>query len=294
MKSKSTIKIGIFGNSGKAEVKDLLSEIINILSVRKINFLIDKELSIYLSAKNKKHSATAGQILDESDYILSLGGDGTFLNTARKVGNRDIPILGINLGRLGFFSEVSPDEIKSFIPELMKNKFKIKEQTIIKAIAGGRKLFCLNDIVIDKSDSIRMIETETFYNEENVVKCISDGMIVSTPAGSTGYSMSCNGPIVNPKSSVFIITPISPHTLNVRPIIVPDNGTIKITLPLKGKARITADGQKSFTVNSPSEVVMSKAGYTIKVIKKLDSTYFNTLTKKLFWNVDKRNIKIRR
>ncbi|MCY7363415.1 MAG: NAD(+) kinase, partial [Ignavibacteria bacterium] len=113
-------------------------------------------------------------------------------------------------------------------------------------------------------------------------------MIVSTPSGSTGYSLSCNGPIVNPKSKVFIITPISPHTFNVRPIIIPDDGEIKIIIPNKGKARITADGQIAKIINSPSQIIITKADYTIKIIKKLNSSYFNTLKKKLYWNVDKR------
>ncbi len=134
-----------------------------------------------------------------------------------------------------------------------------------------------------------MVELETFYNNEKVLRIISDGIIISTPAGSTGYSLSCNGPIVNPESKVFIITPISPHTLNVRPIIVPDDGIIKIKILKEGKARISADGQNTINVNSPTHVILSKADYKIKVIKKLNTTYFNTLKKKLFWGEDKRH-----
>lgn len=288
MKTKDKIRIGLFGNPEKKELAKLLAVITEQLSKCGIEYIVDAGIKDQLASVKKIHTDKKENILKNSDIIFSLGGDGTFLNTARIVGNKNIPILGINLGRLGFFSEIGPGEIKKFIPDLLNGKFKIKEQTIIKAVINKTTLFGLNDIVIDKSESIRMIETVTYYNNEKVFKCLSDGMIVSTPAGSTGYSMSCNGPVVNPKSSVFIITPISPHTLNVRPIIIPDGGEIKIKLPQKGEARITADGQKSLTFRSPFEVSMLKADFTIKVIKKQNSTYFNTLTKKLFWNVDKR------
>jgi NAD+ kinase len=289
MKQKSDITLGIFGNSTKVDVSDLLTEIILFLESGNINFLVDENLSGIFHGKVRKHFASPSDILKKSDFILSLGGDGTFLNTARIVGNKNIPILGINLGRLGFFSEVSPDEIKDFIPKLLNNKFRITEEVIIKSVTDSKKvLFGLNDIVIDKNNSVRMLEIETFYNNEKVVRIISDGIIISTPAGSTGYSLSCNGPIVNPDSKVFIITPISPHTLNVRPIIVPDDGIIKIKIHKEGRARISADGQASLNIHFPTEIIISKADYKIKVIKKLNSTYFKTLKHKLFWNVDKR------
>lgn len=288
MKQNDTVTIGIFGNTGKEDVKKLLTEIVDFLVRKKTGFLVDESLVKISNSNLRRHSAGKKKILSEADYILSLGGDGTFLNTARIVGNRNIPILGVNLGRLGFFSEVSPDEIKEYIPKLIQKKLRITEQVIIKSVYKNKVFYGLNDIVIDKSDSIRMIETETYYNNEKVVRCISDGIIVSTPAGSTGYSLSCNGPVVNPESNVFIITPISPHTFNVRPIIIPDSGEIKILVPQKTKTRITADGQKSSIINAPCEVILTKADYTIKVIKKIHSTYFNTLKKKLYWNVDKR------
>lgn len=287
---KEKITFGIFGNTSKPDVKKLLVEIVNYLENEKINFLIDESLASSVSAQLKKYSAKESKILTKANYIFSLGGDGTFLNTARIVGNKNIPILGINLGRLGFFSEVSPYEIKDFIAKLLKRKFRLTEQVIIKSTAeSGKNLFALNDIVVDKGDSMRMIEFEIYYNDEKVVRLISDGVIISTPAGSTGYSLSCNGPIINPLSKVFIITPISPHTLNVRPIIIPDDGAIKIRIETKVKARISADGQETIHIKSPSVVILSKADYTIKVVKKINTTYFNTLKRKLFWGEDRRN-----
>lgn len=291
LKSKSEkAAIGIFGNTTKPIVAELLKYITDILEKNNLNYFIEKDLADFGKFNNRSKISNTSEILKKSDYIFSLGGDGTFLNTAKLVNNKNIPILGINLGRLGFFSEITPKEFESFIPKLISGKFKITEQVVIKAFSGSRKfLFGLNDIVIDKNDSIRTMETETFYNNEKVVNIISDGIIISTPAGSTGYSMSCNGPIVNPESKVFIITPISPHTLNVRPIIIPDDGEIKIKISNIGKARIIADGQNTYKSVTPSEVILQKADFTIKVIKKNSSTYFDTLKKKLFWNADKRH-----
>ncbi len=284
------ITLGIFGNTSKEEVSRLFGEIVSFLLATEINFLIDHSLAKSEGYKDNRHVAAPNTILKKVDYILSLGGDGTFLNTARIVGNKLIPILGINLGRLGFFSGIGPHEIKEFIPNLAANKFKVVEQVIIEAKVSETKIMHgINDIVIDKFDSIKMIELEIFYNNERVVKLVSDGIIISTPAGSTGYSLSCNGPIVNPKSKVFVITPISPHTLNIRPIIVPDEGMLKVKILKEGKARISADGQVTISQSTPNEVILCKADYSIRVIKKNSYTYFDTLKKKLFWGEDKRH-----
>lgn len=289
LKNNGKISLGIFGNTAKEEVNVLLKKIVVYLKKNDIDFLIDEKLSSGIPGKWKNHLKPHSDILKASDYIVSLGGDGTFLNTARIVGDHNIPIAGINLGRLGFFSEVTLEETEDFFLKLLNGKFRVTEEVIIRSVTeNGKTLFSMNDIVVDKNDSIRMLELETYYNNEKVVRIISDGIIVSTPAGSTGYSLSCNGPIVNPDSSVLIITPISPHTLNVRPIIVPDDGIIKIRILKESKIRITSDGQQSYKINSPAEVIVQKADYKIKVIKKLNSTYFNTLKRKLFWNADKR------
>ncbi|MBS1517495.1 MAG: NAD(+)/NADH kinase [Bacteroidetes bacterium] len=286
---KTKITIGILGNTSKPEVADLLKHITDCLKKNNLNYLIERSLSDFSKNRDRSRVCPEKDITGKSDYIFSLGGDGTFLNSAKIVKDKNIPILGINLGRLGFFSEISPSEFSSFIPKFVKGKFRITEQVVIRSDTKGKKtLFGLNDIVIDKNDSIRTLETEAYYNNEKVVTIISDGIIISTPTGSTGYSMSCNGPIVNPDSKVFLITPISPHTLNVRPIVVPDNGNITIKIKKRGRVRISADGQSTFRIDTPVEVLLTKADYTVKVIKKNSSTYFDTIRKKLFWNADKR------
>lgn len=284
--------VGIFGNINKPEVFQLLRGITDTLTENGFDYYIERILGEAAGIKKKSKIASPNKILSKAGVVFSLGGDGTFLNTAQIVGDRNIPILGVNMGRLGYYSEVSPEDIEKFIPNLRTGKYIVSDQVILKSdIRSGKSLFALNDIVIDKSSSIRMLEFETFFNQEKIVRFISDGIIISTPSGSTAYSLSCNGPIVNPHSKVFVITPISPHTLNVRPIIVPDTEVISVRILTHGKARITSDGQKAVIVNSPSEIKISKAPFTVKAIKKLNSSYFNTLKKKLHWGEDIRHAK---
>lgn len=281
---------GIAGNIEKENLHSVINEIGDFLSSNKIEFFIDSKL--YKNSKDKKyksHSAPIKTILNKKDVILlSLGGDGTFLNSARLVGKKNIPILGVNLGNLGFLAEVRTNEITSFLKEILKGHYRITERVILEADVKGKKFYGLNDIVIDKANSIRMINIDAFYNDEKIFKLVADGIIVSTPTGSTGYSLSSGGPVISPHSSVFSVTPICPHSLNLRPIIIPDDGVITIKTLGSSIARVTADGQTYVTGKSPLEVKLKKAGYTVKLLKRVNNTYFDTLKKKLLWSEDKR------
>lgn len=281
---------GITGNIEKENLYDVIQDIGGFLLKSKTEFFIDSKL--FRKTKNnsfKKFSLPVNSILKKKDVILlSLGGDGTFLNTARIVGNRNIPILGVNLGNLGFLAEVRANEITGFIREMLKGKFRVTERNILEANVNGKKFYGLNDIVIDKANSIRMINIDAFYNDERIFKLVADGIIISTPTGSTGYSLSSGGPVISPHSSVFSVTPICPHSLNIRPIILPDDGEIIIRTLGSSTARVTADGQTYVTGKSPMEVKLKKAEYTIKLVKRINSTYFDTLKNKLLWSEDKR------
>jgi NAD+ kinase len=281
---------GITGNIEKENLYDVIKDICGFLLKNNTEFFIDSKLFKKSKANSfKKFAAPINSILKKKDVVLlSLGGDGTFLNTARIVGNRNIPILGVNLGNLGFLAEVRANEITGFIKEMLKGKFRVTERNILEAKVNGKKFYGLNDIVIDKANSIRMINIDAFYNDERIFKLVADGIIISTPTGSTGYSLSSGGPVISPHSSVFSATPICPHSLNIRPIILPDDGEITIRTLGSTTARVTADGQTYFTGKSPMEVKLKKADYTIKLVKRMDSTYFDTLKKKLLWSEDKR------
>ncbi len=281
---------GITGNIEKENLYEVIKDIGVFLLKKKTEFFIDSKL-FTKSSENpyRKFSLPITSILKKKDIILlSLGGDGTFLNSARQVGNRNIPILGVNLGNLGFLAEVRANEITGFLSEMLKGKFRVTERNILEAKVNGKIFYGLNDIVIDKANSIRMINIDAFYNDERIFKLVADGIIISTPIGSTGYSLSSGGPVISPHSSVFSATPICPHSLNIRPIILPDDGEITVKTLGSSNARVTADGQTYVTGKSPMEVKLRKADYTIKLVKRMDSTYFDTLKKKLLWSEDKR------
>lgn len=281
---------GIIGNTGKKNVKPVLADIISFLQEHKIDFLLQKELKKFLRIPlSSRYLCSVKTLVNRSNMIFSLGGDGTFLNTAKIVGKKQIPILGVNLGTLGFMAEVGPDEVISFINKILNNRYKIYNLCVIEAKhSGSEPIYGMNDIVIDKCASIKMVELEIFYKSEHVIRFFADGIIVSTPTGSTGYSLSAGGNVVSPYSQVFAITPICPHTLNFRPLIVPDDGEIIIKTHHTGTIRITADGSPSITYKSPTKFRIRKADYTVRVVKDIDKTYFQTLSNKLLWGADQR------
>jgi NAD+ kinase len=281
---------GIIGNSTKKNLGNVLSSLLNFLEKKNIPYILQDVLKRNITGKKYfKNFKNVNYLLDKSDIIISLGGDGTFLNTARTVGRKQIPILGVNLGNLGFMAEVSPEEIQKFILDILKGNYKVYDLCVISTkTKSGEEFYGMNEIVVDKCNSIKMIEIEIYYKNERVVNYVGDGVIISTPTGSTGYSLSAGGPIISPYSKVFIITPICPHTLNFRPVIVPDDGTIVIKTMNKEKVRLTADGFKSKMLNSPTEFVLTRADYNIKAVKKINKTYFQTLNNKLLWGADVR------
>lgn len=281
---------GITGNENKPGIGNVLSELIKVFEKLKVKYYISDRLSHALPDKFPVYRFSS--FIDRVDIIISAGGDGTFLETVKKMRNHPVPILGINVGTLGFMSEVIPEEISRFIADIEHNKYKINELCVLSAYAKGRKILTgINEIVIDKYNSTRVIEIEMSYNNEKVLRFIADGIIISTPTGSTGYSLSAGGPIVSPSGQVFVITPISPHTLNFRPLIVPDNGKIHIIAKGSGKIRVTADGHSSKIYSSPAEITVQKSSHKVKTIKSVDRTYFQTLSSKLFWGADVRNNK---
>ncbi|MCB0721765.1 MAG: NAD(+)/NADH kinase [Ignavibacteriae bacterium] len=284
------MRFGIIGNINKPDIESTLFDLLSFMTKEKLEFFLDKDLiSKITKPEFKKRCFTSSEVVRNSDVIISLGGDGTFLHTARLVGNKQIPIFGVNMGTLGFMSEVNPSEMKKFIKQVSKKRFKVKDRVVLSCkLPDGKKLYGINEIVVDRSYSIRMMEIEILYNDEKVVRFLGDGVIISTPTGCTGYSLSAGGPIVSLESSDFIITPICPHTLNVRPIIVPDKGIITVKVHREIDVRVTADGQNFKNIKSPIEFTFEKADYTMKVINRPRSSYFKTLNKKLLWGKDLR------
>ncbi|MGB0391143.1 MAG: NAD kinase [Salibacteraceae bacterium] len=238
----------------------------------------------FTSAKNRNK---------KPDLLISIGGDGTFLDSTLMLKGLDIPIMGINTGRLGFLARVSSDDIKTSIDSWLKDDFKIEERSLLEVCTEndlfGRKNFALNEVTIHKNDNASMIVIHTYVNGEFLNSYWADGLIISTPTGSTAYSLSVGGPIVAPGSNNFIISPVAPHNLNVRPVVISDSS--EITLKIEGrtdKSLVSLDSRVQ-RINTSIEIKVRKSDYLVKIIQFPTQTFFRTLRHKLNWGLDKRN-----
>jgi len=227
------------------------------------------------------------------DCLISLGGDGTVLDAITLVGDTNIPILGINYGRLGFLASISKDELSLMVDALVNKTYVIEKRSLIHLDANlpifGNTPFGLNEFAIHKRDTSPMIKIHTYLNGEFLNSYWADGLIVSTPTGSTGYNMSCNGPILFPDSASFVITPVAPHNLNVRSIVVPDTSVISFEIEGRTEELICAMDARKEIVPKNIELAVKKENFTICFIRLNENSYLTTLRTKLTWGLDKRN-----
>ena len=230
--------------------------------------------------------------LHDARLVVSMGGDGTLLETISHVGSRQIPAVGINVGRLGFLATVSPERISDMITALDNGQFRIDERTLVKIdnidLFDGLN-FGLNDFTITKTDTSSMITVHTYLNDEFLNSYWADGLIISTPTGSTGYSLSCGGPVLVPHSQNFIITPISPHNLNVRPLVVEDTAVIRLEVKSRSNNFLVSLDARSRVVDENTQLTIRKATFRARLIKMYDDSFLNTLRSKLSWGLDMRN-----
>ena len=226
------------------------------------------------------------------DYVISMGGDGTFLEAANKVGDREIPILGVNMGRLGFLADVLPSEIETTLDHVLRGDHIIEDHTVIKLETNGETVECnpfaLNDIAVLKRDSASMISIRAYVNGDFLVNYQADGLIIATPTGSTAYSLSNGGPIIVPHSGSLCITPVAPHSLNIRPIVINDTSVIELEVCSRSHNFLVAVDGRSMKMAEETRLTIRKAPYTIKLIKLKSQRYFSTLHEKLMWGADTR------
>ena len=226
------------------------------------------------------------------DYVISMGGDGTFLEAAIKVGDREISILGVNMGRLGFLADVLPSEIETTLDHVLRGDHIIEDHTVIKLETNGETVECnpfaLNDIAVLKRDSASMISIRAYVNGDFLVNYQADGLIIATPTGSTAYSLSNGGPIIVPQSGSLCITPVAPHSLNIRPIVINDTSVIELEVCSRSHNFLVAVDGRSMKMAEETRLTIRKAPYTIKLIKLKSQRYFSTLHEKLMWGADTR------
>ncbi|MBI1341900.1 MAG: NAD kinase [Terrimonas sp.] len=230
---------------------------------------------------------------EQIDFVVSLGGDGTLLDTITLVQDKNIPVVGINFGRLGFLASIGKDELEVAVKALMKGTYVVEKRTMIHLDADlplfGHTPFALNEFAIHKRDTAPMIKVHTYLNGEFLNTYWCDGLIVATPTGSTGYSLSCNGPIVFPDSGSFLITPVAPHNLNVRSIVVPDNNIISFEIESRSDQVICAMDSRREIVNKNVQLAVRKEAFELKLVRLNENNFLQTLHNKLTWGLDRRN-----
>lgn len=295
------MKFGIVGNLEKETLGEAVLRLLKTSEKRFVEFTVHDEIAKIVNKETgkrtiqKKHTAPLDEIASECDMLIAFGGDGTILSAARLVGRAAVPILGVNLGKLGFLAELSVDEVESFVDDILNNQHVVVDRMVVKVTAEGEDMqfFGVNDVVIDKSNSSRVIEMETYVNNDYLMTYRGDGIIVSTPTGTTGYSLATGGPIVVPTSDVLTISPICPHSLTARSVIVPDSSVVRVHVESKHQhVRITADGQQEKLLTPPVNLFVQKADYTIKLVKRKDKSYYDVLRSKLMWGKDIRVAKV--
>ncbi len=281
--------IGLIGKFGDPSVADTLAQIANYLRRLNLRVLVD-EASAKFIPSNDLEVATRYAIGQECDLAIAMGGDGTLLNAARSLVDFQVPILGVNLGRLGFLADVSPAEIPVSLEEVLSGRFREEERSLLHAeiVRDGRIISqtdALNDVVAHKRDVARMIEVNTFLDGRFLNAYRADGLIISTPTGSTAYALSGGGPIIHPTLEAVVIVPICPHTLTHRPIVVTADSVIEVLLNASNttQTQVTCDGQISLAIEPGDHIVIRKKSPKLRLIHPINHDYFELLRAKLGW-----------
>lgn len=293
------MKIAIYGKKIEANHAKEVQQLIAFLDERKVDytvhdFLKESFLKLKLSSlKPIRFFSNHDALKSDIDFLLSIGGDGTFLDTIHLVKDLDIPILGINTGRLGFLSNTPTTGIKEALTDLINGDFSIEKRSLLR-LESEKKHFgannhALNEISILKSDNASMITIHTELNGTHLNSYWTDGLIISTATGSTAYSLSCGGPIMMPGSGNFVITPIAPHNLNVRPIVIDDDAVLKVSVESRAEKNLVAMDSRSEELRNGEELTIQKADYKIAIVQLKNQSFINSLRNKLNWGLDHRN-----
>lgn len=293
--TRQPLKFAIFGNEYQAKKSTSIEKILDYLAQKGAEIYVENAYYEFLTRSQHIDVKAAGVFEDynfDVDYVISMGGDGTFLKAASRVGAKGTPIIGVNLGRLGFLADVLPGEVEAALDSLYAGECQIEEHVVIQVEAEGGVLagnpFALNDIAVLKRDDASMISIRTQVDGEFLVNYQADGLIVTTSTGSTAYNLSNGGPIIIPQSSSLCLTPVAPHSLNIRPVVI--NDTAEITLDVESRSHnylVAIDG-RSERMTEGTRLVIRKAAHTIKIVKQRNQRYFSTLREKLMWGADQR------
>lgn len=287
--------IGIVGNLEKEGLRAAVLRLVRELERHAVGFVIDGRIASLLGdeAPPGERCRRPEECAAGSDIVIAFGGDGTILSVARMVGTHATPILGINLGKLGFLAEAAPEEIEEAVGDLVAGRYTVEERLVLTAVTPAlpdRMLVAVNDVVVDKSRSSRLISLDLHLDGRFAATYRADGVIISTPTGSTGYALSSGGPIVVPTGRVIGITPISPHSLSGRPLIVPDSTVIRILVQAPvDEVLLSADGQIEGFLAPGNDVTITRAAHPLRLVQRGRRSYFDVLRAKLMWGRDARS-----
>lgn len=289
------MKFAIFGNKHQSKKSENIEKLFAAINEWKDSFIIDRPFYEYLLEEGKLFMQPE-DIIDgdnfEADIAISFGGDGTFLRTANRVGNKNIPLLGINAGRLGFLTSFSANKVSELFECLHRGEYRIEERGVIE-VSADKELqnnpYALNEVAVMKHDNSSMISIEASLNGEECITYQADGLIIAAPSGSTGYSLSAGGPIIAPDANVFVLTPIASHSLNARPVVVNDRTEVKLKVVSRSHNYLIAIDGRNEECDENTTLTLRKAPHTIKIIKIKEQTFFKTLHDKMMWGADLRN-----
>lgn len=292
------MKFAIFGNTFQAKKSSHASALFHLLEKKGAEIYVCRDFYQFLAKELHLHLDSC-HLFDgddfEADMVISLGGDGTFLKAASRVGRKGIPILGINTGRLGFLADISPEEIEATFDEIYSGRYNVEERSVLQLSCDGQRLqmppYALNEIAILKRDSSSMISIRTSINGAYLNTYQADGLVIATPTGSTAYSLSVGGPIIVPHSNTIAITAVAPHSLNVRPIVIRDDWEITLDVESRNHNFLVAIDGRSESCEETTQLTIRKADYTVKVVKRFSHVFFDTLRSKMMWGADPRSIK---
>ncbi|MFH6768554.1 NAD kinase [Gaetbulibacter aquiaggeris] len=294
------MKVAVFGRFYNTTTTFSVDTLFNYLKKKQIDAYIESEFYKLIddSDPNKIYYLHDKQFdtLDTSfDLLISIGGDGTILRAITFVKDIGIPIIGINTGRLGFLATIQVSDIELAIQNIIDGKYRISERSLLTIETSSKNEdisslnFALNEIAVSRKNTTSMITVETYLNGEYLTSYWSDGLIISTPTGSTGYSLSCGGPVITPETNSFVITPIAPHNLSARPLIIPDDTEIQLKVTGREESHLVSLDSRIATLENGTIIKIKKAPFTIKMVDLLNESFLTTLRKKLLWGEDKRN-----
>ena len=289
------LTFAIFGNSFQPRKSQSLMRVLDFLRSKGASIIFDRTFYDFLTAEQNQELGEVGTFDGDdfnADYVISMGGDGTFLKAAVRVGIKSIPLIGINMGRLGFLADVLPGEVESALQAVLEGNYNIEEHTAIQISTSGGNFdgchYALNDIAVLKRDIASMIGIHTSIDGSFLVNYQADGLIVSTPTGSTAYSLSNGGPIIVPQTRTLCLTPVAPHSLNIRPIVISDSSTVTLEVESRSHNYLVAVDGRSYTMHEGSTVTISKAPFVTRIVKPNGRRYFSSLRDKMMWGADKR------